>query len=257
MRHPRRVKHHVNDCKAGSGMKETQLFAPISAFLKDQGYEVQGEIEYCDLIAKRGDEPPVIVELKTRLNLELILQAAERLTLSESVYIAFPNTAPLWKRHRRRVLALCRRLGIGIITLHGALLRVNVRLDPLPYRPRSNVRRQHRLLAEFSHRTLDANIGGVTRQPIMTTYRQDALRCVIALKAGPLSLADLRKATRVERASGILQKDHYGWFERVSRGCYALTTKGIDALSQFKDVVAVLTAEDSSGIKGAVPTLVD
>jgi hypothetical protein len=247
MRHRRRVKHHVNDGKASSAMKETQLFPPISTFLKNQGYEVQGEVEYCDLIAKRGDEPPVIVELKTRLNLELLLQAAERLTLSESVYIAFPNATPLWKRHQRRVLALCRRLGIGIITLHGALLRVNVRLDPLPYR----------LLAEFAQRTLDANIGGVTRQPIMTAYRQDALRCAIALRAGPLSLADLRKTTRVSRASGILQKDHYGWFERVSRGCYALSAKGSNALNQFKDVVAVLTADVAPGINGEALTLVD
>jgi hypothetical protein len=222
-------------------MKETQLFPPISSYLKQQGYEVQGEVNYCDLVATRGDEAPVIVELKTKFNIKLVLQATERLSLSESVYIAFLNTAPVWKRHERRVRALCRRLGIGIISLHGALLRVNVRLDRLRYQRRTSRRRKNRLLAEFAQRTVDANIGGASRQTLMTAYRQAALRCAIVLTPEPSSLTQVRKMTSVARAGGILQKKHYGWFERVSRSCYALSAKGVDALNQYNDVVAQLS----------------
>ncbi len=201
---------------------------------------MQGEVEHCDLVAKRGDEPVVVVELKTTLNLELILQAADRLTLTESVYIAFPASAPLWRRHWRRVRVLCRRLGIGLITFDGDALEVNVRLDPQPYRPRHSRVRRHRLLAEFDHRVAGANVGGVTRHPLMTAYRQDALRCVASLMDEPRSLGEIREVSEVARAGGILQKDHYGWFERVSRGIYRLSPKGAEASERYAQVIAQL-----------------
>jgi len=223
-----------------AAIKETALYPPICTYLRNQGYEVKGEVEHCDVVAKRGTEPPLIVELKTKLNLELVLQAADRLSLTDSVYIAFPAAAPLWRRHWRRTRALCRRLGIGIITLDGHALRVNVRLDPLPYRPRSKHVRLHRLLAEFDHRVGNANVGGDTRQPLMTAYRQDALRCVVALAEGPLSLAEIREISKVDRADRILQKDHYGWFERIRRGHYQLSPKGIDAARRYANIITEL-----------------
>lgn len=223
-----------------AAIKETALYAPIRDHLKSQGYQVKGEVQHCDLVATRGDEPPVIVELKTTLNLELVLQAADRLALSESVYIAFPVTAPLWRRHWRRVRALCRRLGLGIITLDGRALRVNVRLDPSLYQPRPRQKRRQRLLAEFEQRVGDGNVGGVSRQPLMTTYRQDALRCVAALDSGPLSLAELRYRSRLAGAGSILQKNHYGWFERIGRGRYQLSPCGVEASGRYAGVIAAL-----------------
>ena len=81
----------------------------------------------------------------------------------------------------------------------------------------------------------------MTRKTIMTAYRQDALRCLKHLERnGPTKLADLRKATGVQRASGILQDDHYGWFERVARGVYQLTPKGVAALEEYAEALAVL-----------------
>ena len=70
-------------------MAESDLYAPIKKFLERQGYEVKGEVEECDIVAVRGDEPPVVVELKLQLNLSLILQAVDRLGASDCVYIAF------------------------------------------------------------------------------------------------------------------------------------------------------------------------
>ena len=70
-------------------MTEVELYGPIKRFLEAQGYTVKGEIGPCDIVAVRGDEGPVVVELKERLNLALILQAVDRLTVSDAVYIAF------------------------------------------------------------------------------------------------------------------------------------------------------------------------
>lgn len=222
-------------------LKETDLYAPVCRYLKQQGYEVKAEVKHCDVVAMRAEEPPLIVELKTRLNLELILQAADRLRLSEQVYIAFPASAPLWRRHWRRVRDLCRRLGVGIITLSDKSLQLKVRLDPAPYRPRGSRKNQHRLLVEFEHRVGDNNIGGSTRQKIMTAYRQDALRCATALADGTRQLAEIREQTTLSRAGSILQKDHYGWFERVQRGHYQLTPKGQLALQEYADMITQLS----------------
>ena len=62
-------------------MRETDLYPPVKAFLEAQGYTVKGEVEGCDVVALRGDEPPVVVELKTAFSLPPGLpgdRAAER-----------------------------------------------------------------------------------------------------------------------------------------------------------------------------------
>lgn len=52
-----------------AGPRETDLYPPVKAFLEAQGYVVKAEVARCDVVAVRGDEPPVVVELKTRFNL--------------------------------------------------------------------------------------------------------------------------------------------------------------------------------------------
>ena len=73
---------------------ETALYAPVKVFLEGQGYAVKAEVEGCDVVAVRGDEPPVIVELKTRFSLDLVLQATDRQRLSGQVYVAVPLGPP-------------------------------------------------------------------------------------------------------------------------------------------------------------------
>jgi len=221
-------------------LKETDLYLPIKHYLEQQGYAVKAEVRDCDVVAQRNDEPLLIVELKIRLNLELLLQAAERLSLSEQVYIAFPASAPLWRKKWRRVRRLCQRLGIGIMTLEETSLKLKVRLDPLPYRPRGSQHRKHRLLAEFEHRVGDHNTGGSTRETIITAYRQDTLRCANILADGALPLSEIRERLNMQRCATIMQKNHYGWFERVQRGHYQLSPKGQRALLDYVDVIVQL-----------------
>jgi hypothetical protein len=70
-------------------MPAVELYAPIKRFLEAQGYAVKGEIGPCDIVAVRGGEGPVVVEPKEQLNLALLLQSADRLTVSDAVYVAF------------------------------------------------------------------------------------------------------------------------------------------------------------------------
>ena len=70
-------------------MPEADLYGPIKRFLEAQGYEVKGEIGPCDVMAVRGDEGPVVVELKEQLSLALLLQAVDRLRMTDAVYVAF------------------------------------------------------------------------------------------------------------------------------------------------------------------------
>jgi hypothetical protein len=101
--------------------------------------------------------------------------------------------------------------------------------------------RAHRLLAEFERREGDPNIGGSKSRPLVTAYRQDALRLDRALaETGPVPLAKLRTASGVANAARILQRNVYGWFVRVGRGIYALSEGGCEALRTFADVASAL-----------------
>jgi hypothetical protein len=211
---------------------ETSLYAPVKAFLEGQGYEVKGEVGSCDVVAVRADAL-VIVELKTRLTLDLLLQGVERLAATDTVYIAVPS--PRGASVDRRLRKLLRRLGLGLLLVDPARARgrVDVVLDPLPYRPRPNKRRAVRLLGEFARRVGDPNQGG-SRGKLVTAYRQEALRIASVLQAhGAQRPAALRQSAEAPKAARILQDDVYGWFERVARGLYRLTPTGAQALALY------------------------
>src|SRR5207302_61117 len=119
--------------------------------------------------------------------------------------------------------------------------------EPVPYRPRPARRRAARLLAEFDRRLGDMNIGGSSRTPIVTAYRQDALRLAQALDAeGPRRLAALRLTTGIADAGPIMQRNVYGWFVRIGRGTYALSEPGQAALGQFAEAVAALALSEAA-----------
>jgi hypothetical protein len=171
----------------------------------------------------------VIVELKRVFGLSLVLQGVDRLALSDRVYLAVGQ----WPKQMKHVKKLCRRLGLGLLVVGRE--RADVVLDPAPYKPRSNRRKAGRLLGEHRRRVGDPNLGGsAMRAPLMTAYRQEALRCAALLASnGPMKLAAVRAAADAPRAASILRDDFYGWFERVERGVYTLTPAGKVGLSQY------------------------
>ncbi|KLN60510.1 hypothetical protein WH96_12430 [Kiloniella spongiae] len=235
-------------------MRETELYPPVKAYLENQGYEVKSEIKGCDVIAVRGNETPVIVELKTGFNLTLLFQGIDRQALSDDVYIAFAIPHKLkrsnpWFRQQKDIIKLCRRLGLGLITVRmgdNKPTDIQVHADPGPYQPRKNKRRQGLLLQEFERRVGDPNEGGTNKRPIITAYRQDALRCANYLhRHQKAKVANIRKSTQVEKTAAILQRDVYGWFIRVDRGIYELSPKGHEAIKEYADIIKSLNAQES------------
>lgn len=208
---------------------ESDLYAPVKALLEGQGYVVKGEVRGCDVVAVRGAEPPVVVELKRIFGLALVLQGVDRLALTDLVYLAVGQ----WPKQMKNVRRLCRRLGLGLIVVSGE--KADVVLDPVPYIPRKNKRKAGRMLGEHARRVGDPNVGGqAMRAPLMTAYRQQALRCAELLAVnGPMKLAAMRSMADVPNVASILQSDIYGWFERIERGVYAITPKGRQGLQQF------------------------
>ena len=234
-------------------MSEAELYGPIKRFLEDQGYIVKGEIGACDILAMRGDEVPVVVELKERLNLALILQAVDRLTISDAVYVAFrvgKGHSASWRSRTKQVKSLLRHLGLGLLTVsaRGNVIPV---LDPAPYRPRSNGPHRERLLKEFAERVGDPETGGSPSRQRLTAYRQDALRCARELAdAGVLKLSGIRERAGVSRAGPIMRDNHYGWFDRVKTGHYALSPKGRQDLVVWANALQDLAPRSEVGSLG-------
>lgn len=237
-------------------MSEVELYEPIKRFLEAQGYEVKGEIGACDVVAVRQDEDPVVVELKERFNLTLVLQAVDRQTISDMVYVAFrigKGQSGSWRSKKKQVTSLLRRLGLGLLTVstRGNVVPV---LDPAPYRPRPNTRRRERLLKEFAERIGDPEPGGSASRKRLTAYRQDALRCARELaEAGVLKLSMVRERTGVERAGPIMRDNHYGWFDRVKNGHYELSPKGHGELVDWSEALQELVPREDSSDDGTRP----
>lgn len=213
--------------------READLYPPVKAYLEAQGYDVKGEVGAADMVALRGDEDPVIVELKLRVNLTLYHQAVTRLRMTDLVYIAVPK--PKGRKALRENMILCRRLGLGFLTVRKDGV-VEAQCDPGPYAPRKNKSKRDKLLREFHRLQGDPNDGGSTRHGIVTAYRQDALRCAMYLaETGAEKGSIVAKATGVGNATTLMRDNHYGWFKKVEKGVYALTPQGRQGLVDWSE----------------------
>ncbi len=223
-------------------LKETDLYAPIKRMLEVQRYVVKGEIGAADVVAMRGDEEPIIVELKTGFSLSLFHQGIARQAMTDVVYVAVPRgSGRVFLKALGDNKSLCRRLGLGLITVRMEDGFVEIHCDPEPYRPRQSKQRKARLLREFARRVGDPNSGGATRRGIVTSYRHDALKLLLVLHAnGPMKAAHVAQASGVQNARQVLADDHYSWFERVRTGVYAVTPKGAAAFTDYAGELEVI-----------------
>jgi len=229
---------------------ETSLYEPVKRFLEGLGYTVKGEIGSCDLVALRDDDPALVVigELKMTFNLELILQGVDRMNVGDEIWLAAQlSTKGKGRESDPRYRNLCRRLGLGLLGVSQSG-RVDVLVSPAAPMPRKDPRRRSRLVEEHRRRQGDPVAGGGTRKPIMTAYRQQALACAAAMAAGPQRPRDLRPS--LPDAQKILRRNVYGWFERSSRGVYALTDMGRGALATWAPAPA-----ESAAAAGAITSL--
>ncbi len=218
--------------------RETDLYPPVKAFLEGQGYEVKAEIGAVDVMAVRGGDNPVIVELKVGFSLSLFHQAVDRKGVTDDVYICVPrSTGAVFAKALKDNTRLCRRLGIGLMSVRLRDGFVEAHCDPAPYRPVKSAKRKGRLLREFQRRVGDPNSGGQTRVGLVTAYRQDAILCAEYLMENGASKGSVvADATGVKVATRIMASDHYGWFERVSVGVYQVTPKGCEGLLAYRPI---------------------
>jgi hypothetical protein len=217
----------------GDRALETSLYLPVKRFLEARGFTVKGEVGGCDLVALRGDDPPLVVicELKLAFNLELVLQGVDRAAVSDEVWLAARLSARGKGRETdARFRNLCRRLGFGLLGVSKSG-HVEILVGPAAATPRRNPRRRSRLVDEHRRRQGDPVAGGGSRRPIMTAYRQQALACAAALTQGPRRPRDLKP--ECPDAPKILLHNVYGWFARTERGIYELTDAGREALRRW------------------------
>lgn len=218
--------------------READLYAPVKKFLEAQGYAVKGEVGAVDVMAVRGKESPVLVELKLGFSLTLFHQGIDRLSVTDLVYVAVPEkTGRAAQKAMKDNVKLARRVGLGVLAVRLRDGHVTAMADPGGYVPRKQPKTAKRLLKAYDRLKGDPNEGGSTRHGIVTGYRQDALLCARFLAVhGPSAGAKVKDWAEVPAATKIMAADHYGWFERVSRGVYGLTPAGRKGLADWGDV---------------------
>ena len=229
------------------------LYLPVKRFLEKLGFEVKGEVCGCDLVALRESEPPVVVigELKLTFTLDLVLQAVDRSAACDEIRLAVRASRRGRGRERDpRVRKLCRLLGLGLLSV-SASGKVEVLVEPVAWRPRRDARRRSRIVDEHRRRQGDPAVGGSTRQPIMTAYRQQALACAAALQWGPARPRELKP--NLPDAPKILRTNVYDWFVRVERGVYTLSNGGRAALVRWKAHIPAQRPEDTAAAPNPMP----
>jgi hypothetical protein len=217
---------------------ETDLYRPIKAHLERLGLEVKGEVCGCDFVAlsDASSEIVVIGEMKRSFTLELVLQAVDRTSACDEIWLAVgASKRGRGRENDARVKKLCRFLGFGLLTV-SAEGKVDVVTEPAPWKPRRDAKRRSRIVEEHRRRRGDPVLGGSTRTPQMTAYRQQALAVASALAGKPSRPRDLRPLA--PDSAKILQGNVYGWFERIERGVYGLTASGRGALVKWADQVS-------------------
>ena len=218
-------------------MLETDLYSPLKEYLERHGYQVQAEVKNCDIVATRDDEL-IIVELKTSANLTLLVQATERQSISDNVYVAIPKP----KKNRRSWLGIQRvikRLELGLLVVNQSPLGSSVvkLFDPLPQQRRKNKRKQKAVIQEIADRSGNYNIAGSSRKKLMTAYKENVILIACCLKQlGPSSPKKLRELGTGEKTTSILNSNHYGWFQRIERGIYKLTQQGAIEAASYQNV---------------------
>ena len=174
---------------------ETDLYPPIKRHLERLGLEVKGEVCGCDLVALSEGAPELVVigEMKQSFTLELVLQAVDRTSVCDEVWLAVrASKRGRGRENDTRVKKLCQFLGFGLLTVT-ANGRVDVVAEPSPWKPRRDAKRRSRIVEEHRRRKGDPVAGGSTRMPQMTAYRQQALAVASALARTSSRPRDLRR----------------------------------------------------------------
>jgi len=228
-------------------MKESEMYDPLKTYLESEGYVVRAEVKNADIVAVK-DGVMNIIEMKTSFNMKLVYQLIERQRLTDHVYAAvLVNYKTRWGKPFKNMTTLLKRLSVGLIIVYKKRSGISVEkiFEPEFHRYNRSHVKERRIKTEFDNRSGDHNTGGVTKEKIVTAYRESALKIARLLEEEPcMKLSEIRDKSGLEKAGSILQKNHYGWFERPKRGYYALTDKAAVEIKSFKSAYDLAKIND-------------
>lgn len=225
-------------------LKEEDLYAPVRAYFESLGYSVNGEVLHCDATAVKEDVL-VAIEMKTSLNLDVILQAVQRQKVADFAYVAVPKNSQIMRRKRwQHVCHLLKRLELGLllVSLRKKDSVVEEAIRPVPFNRARSIssakRKRKAMIHEIQERHGDYNTGGSTRKKLVTSYREMAIQIAVILKEyGPCAVKRIREAGGLpEKTGSILQKNYYGWFEKERHGVYKLADKALAELENYPEL---------------------
>ena len=233
--------------------RETDLHAPVKLWLQAQGCEVKTEVKTIDMVGLYHEDFIIAIELKLKLNLEVINQAVERQGIADLTYIAVVHDykAVETKRFKMTLLTL-KRLNIGLLLVNfraSEPIVVEV-LKPENFDFERSRRlkkgRREQLIAEFNKRHGDFNKAGSHKTKLMTGYKEQCL-----LVAHYMYTLGHEKAKSFEKygiapkkVASIFTQNYYNWFVRRDKGIYGLSDDGLNALIEFSPVVEFLLSQD-------------
>jgi len=224
--------------------REEDMYKPIYDYLGSLGYIVRSEVNHCDIAAVKGEEL-LVVEMKKSLNLDVILQATLRQKLADIVYIAVPKPGKnLYSKRWSNLSYLLKRLQLGlmVVSLKEDYSYVEVFFEPKAFdmqkSKNQSKKKKQDLIKEFDARYGDFNTGGSTGKKLVTAYREMSIYIACCLvKYGPLKPKELRKlGTDDKKTTTILMKNHYGWFQNISRGLYDINDKGRQETAEYTEL---------------------
>ena len=231
--------------KARKPIAETDLYKPVRDYLTANGYTVRAEVNGCDIAAVKDDDL-IVIELKRNFSTSLLIQATERQSLTDSVYIAIPRPPNQRTAQWKGIQRLLKRLELGLIlvSVGSRVKRAEVVFHPIPYDRRKKPPARRAVLREVEARTGDFNTGGSTRTKLMTAYRERAIHIACCLEQlGPMSPKALRKLGTGDKTYSILRNNVYGWFERIDKGIYALKPLGKSELDMCPKLAELYRAQ--------------
>jgi hypothetical protein len=201
-----------------TSLRETDLFPPLAGFFEKEGYTVHAEVRGVDIAARKGGAL-VLVELKLRLNLELILQAAAKQGAADETYVAVPVRGKrTWPPRWSAIRELLSRLGIGVFFVRfikGEAPQVQMILAAEDPRLCGKLKKKKTLRAdlirEMDGRPANFNTGGSVGKKLVTAYLVQALRVVLLFadrKAGAQAAgnAESSAASKQKPARGLAAK---------------------------------------------------
>lgn len=219
---------------------EVDLYKPVKEYFTQQGYVVHGEVNECDVAAVKEQEL-VLIELKLSLSMDLLIQAAKRQRLTNEVYVAIPRPKLNFRSKKwKDTCHLVRRLELGLILVSflGDNAQAEIVFHPASFDRKKSMQRSKKkrvaMLTEIEGRLGDYNVGGSSQTKIMTAYKENCIHIACCLlQLGPLSPKSLRKMGTGEKTLTILNKNYYGWFDKIQRGIYMISDTGKSELHEF------------------------